>query len=101
MTTTEPEYIYVRGQGWVAGNPSARSPSFQLLTGEWCHFELRAPLTGEIYDVGGSSQYNEDGTPNWDGWMFYSKYSRAEVEGFRLHNDPQEYVVGYVTLVLE
>lgn len=51
MSSQEPIYQYVKGQGWVVG-PSVPCRDIRLACGTKVRIELRKPNPGEIWDCG-------------------------------------------------
>lgn len=75
---TEPEYTYVRGQGWIIQN--LESLDFQDTHGKQWTLVARKPAIGEygtFSDIN-NQFYVKDGKPNLQGWSNYFQYG---VEG--------------------
>ncbi len=71
MTEPEPNYNYVKGQGWVLGPTVNCSPDFAW-EGKMYRLEHRRPNVGELWDAAGKEQRwwdSVDNCPNWDNWL--------------------------------
>jgi hypothetical protein len=96
---TEPNYEYVKGQGWVVCN-FIQGPVITMRGGRKVRLEFRNPVKGERYDHGVESMYGTTDKPVISEWVRMYDNQHWAYDTMPLQDDHEVYDHGcYVVMV--